>query len=141
MDTTRCLTHFQFPPPAAPAAARLQHPHIVPILEVGHHDGWHFFSMRLIRGGTLAERMKRARFTPDAAARLLVKVARAVHHAHQHGILHRDLKPNNTLLDAQGEPHLTDFGLAKMMEDSRDLTYSAAILGTPAYMAPEQALG
>lgn len=125
----------------AEAAARLEHPNIVPILEVGHHDGWHFFSMRLIEGGTLAERMKRARFTPDAAARLLVKVARAVHHAHQHGVLHRDLKPTNILLDAQGEPHLTDFGLAKIVEDSRDLTYSAAILGTPAYMAPEQAIG
>ena len=125
----------------AEAAARLQHPNIVPILEVGHHDGWHFFSMRLIEGGTLADRMRRARFTPEGAARLLVKVARAVHHAHQHGVLHRDLKPTNILLDPQGEPHLTDFGLAKMTEDSRDLTYSAAILGTPAYMAPEQALG
>jgi len=125
----------------AEAAARLQHPHIVPILEVGHHDGWHFFSMRLIEGGTLAAWMREWPVSPEAAARLLAKVARAVHHAHQHGVLHRDLKPTNILLDPQGEPHLTDFGLAKILEDSRDLTYSAAVLGTPAYMAPEQAIG
>ncbi|MEN9573643.1 MAG: hypothetical protein RL514_1498 [Verrucomicrobiota bacterium] len=125
----------------AEAEARLQHPNIVPILEVGHHDGWHYFSMRFIEGGTLATRMQQGRMPPKAAARLIVKVARAVHHAHQHGVLHRDLKPTNILLDAQGEPQLTDFGLAKVMEDSRDLTLSAAVLGTPAYMAPEQALG
>ncbi len=125
----------------AESAAKLAHPNIVPILEVGHHDGWHFFSMRLIEGGTLAARMVEMRFKPEEAARLLVKVARAVHHAHLHGVLHRDLKPTNILLDAHGEPHLTDFGLAKMVEESRDLTHSAAVLGTPAYMSPEQALG
>jgi WD40 repeat protein/tRNA A-37 threonylcarbamoyl transferase component Bud32 len=125
----------------AESAARLEHPNIVPILEVGHQDGWHFFSMRLIEGGTLGDRLKAKPFTPEEAAKLLIKIARAVHHAHQHGVLHRDLKPTNILLDTQGEPHLTDFGLAKTSEEGRELTRSMAVLGTPAYMSPEQALG
>lgn len=125
----------------AEAAARLQHPHIVPILDVGSVEGWHYLSMRLVAGGTLAGRLQQGRLPVDAAVRIIGVIARAVHHAHQHGVLHRDLKPTNILLDARGEPHLTDFGLAKIVEHNRDFTLTSAVLGTPAYMAPEQAAG
>jgi WD40 repeat protein len=168
----------------AQAAARLDHPHIVPIYEVGQYESQHFFSMKLIEGGTLAEISPKSRvqrpksaetspqstvhgpqsgeagpksreassestvqprkssgFSPKSAARIVATVARAVHYAHQRGILHRDLKPTNILLDERGEPHVTDFGLAKLAEDDSSLTLSMAILGTPAYMAPEQASG
>jgi WD40 repeat protein len=123
------------------AAARLDHPNIVPIQEVGEDRGWHFFSMQLIGGGTLADLIRTDRPGPAPAAELLRKVARAVEHAHRRGILHRDLKPTNILLDAAGEPHLTDFGLAKVVEQESDLTLTHAVLGTPAYMSPEQAAG
>lgn len=123
------------------AAARLSHPNIVPIHEVGEDRGWHYFSMRLVEGGTLADLIRERRPEPRAAVALLLKLARAVEHAHQRGILHRDLKPTNILLDQQGEPHLTDFGLAKVTEQDSDLTLSHAVLGTPAYMSPEQASG
>jgi len=123
------------------AAARLDHPNIVPIHEVGEDRGWHYFSMQLVEGRTLADLIREARPEPHATAALLVKLARAVEHAHQRGILHRDLKPTNILLDAQGEPHLTDFGLAKVSELDSDLTHTHAVLGTPAYMSPEQAAG
>jgi serine/threonine protein kinase/tetratricopeptide (TPR) repeat protein len=129
----------------AEAAARLDHPHIVPIYEIGEYEGQHYFSMKLIEGGTLAglnaECGVRNAEWQERVARLLATVARAVHYAHQRGILHRDLKPTNILLDEQGEPHVTDFGLAKLAEDDSSLTLSAAILGTPDYMAPEQAAG
>ncbi len=123
------------------AAARLDHPHIASIYEAGQQDGWHFFSMKLIEGPTLARRLEGKPMLPREAGPLFVKIARAVHHAHQRGVLHRDIKPNNILLDAQGEPHLTDFGLAKIMETDASLTHTNAVLGTPAYMPPEQATG
>jgi WD40 repeat protein/tRNA A-37 threonylcarbamoyl transferase component Bud32 len=123
----------------AEAAANLDHPNIVPIYEVGEHEGQHYFSMKLITGGSLTSRIPELVKDPKAAARLVARVARAVHHAHQRGILHRDLKPANILVDSKGEPHVTDFGLAKRTTDAAGLTRSNAIVGTPSYMAPEQA--
>jgi WD40 repeat protein len=131
----------------AEAAANLDHPHIVPIYEVGEHEGQHFFSMKLIDGPSLAKRLadkKPAAVSKDEerqAATLVAAVARAVHHAHQRGILHRDLKPGNILLDAGQEPYVTDFGLARKVEGDSRLTHTGAILGTPRYMAPELARG
>src|SRR5262245_42529295 len=136
----------------AAAAARLDHPNIVPIYEIGEHEGQHYFTMKLVDGGTLANvaasrksaadlPSDKSAELPQAAATIMEKVARAVHYAHQRGILHRDLKPTNILLDDKREPHITDFGLAKLAEDDSSLTMTAAILGTPAYMSPEQASG
>jgi WD40 repeat protein/tRNA A-37 threonylcarbamoyl transferase component Bud32 len=122
-------------------AAGLDHPHIVPIYEVGEHEGQHFFSMKLIEGGGLNQYLERYSREPRRAAALLATIAEAVHYAHQRGILHRDLKPANILLDERGQPHVTDFGLAKKTAGSTDLTQSGALVGTPNYMAPEQALG
>jgi eukaryotic-like serine/threonine-protein kinase len=123
----------------AESAAHLDHPHILPIYEVGEHLGEHYFSMKLIEGGNLSQRIRNSALPPSAAARLMEKVARAVHFAHQHGILHRDLKPANILLDGDSHPYVADFGLAKRIERDAGLTQSGAILGTPSYMAPEQA--
>lgn len=130
----------------ARAAASLDHPNIIPIYEVGECEGRQFFTMKLAEGGSLAagnrsNPAKPGRATPGAAAALLVKVARAVHHAHQRGILHRDLKPHNILLDAEGEPMVADFGLAKQGARDAELTVSGTVLGSPNYMAPEQAEG
>jgi tRNA A-37 threonylcarbamoyl transferase component Bud32 len=125
----------------AEAVALLDHPGIVPVYEVGEHDGQRYFSMKLVDGGNLAERLASFRAKPRAAAALMIEAAEAVHHAHMRGILHRDLKPANILVDRQGHPHITDFGLAKLMESDVELTASGAIMGTPAYMSPEQAAG
>jgi eukaryotic-like serine/threonine-protein kinase len=122
-------------------AARLDHPHIVPIYEVGEHNGQHYFSMKLIEGASLVREMGGFTADPRAAARLIATVARAVHHAHQRGVLHRDLKPGNILIDKEGQPHVADFGLAKRIEGESDQTLSGAVVGTPCYMAPEQAAG
>ncbi len=125
----------------AEAAARLEHRNIVPIYEVGEHDGLQYFSMRLIEGGSLAQ--CRSRYTHDArsAAALLETLSRAVHFAHERGVLHRDLKPANVLIDRGGEPYVTDFGLAKRLSGDASLTRSGAIFGTPSYVAPEQLEG
>ncbi len=123
------------------AAAALDHPNIVPIYEVGEVEGRPYFTMPYFAGGNLAAQIPRLLDDPRAAITLLASVARAVHHAHQRGILHRDLKPSNILLDDLGVPHVTDFGLAKPLAADARLTVSGATLGTPGYMAPEQALG
>ena len=129
----------------AEAAANLDHPNIVPIYEVGENEGNHYFSMKLIEGGNLAHRM-----TSDAgpgankneqraAAALLATIARAVHHAHQRGILHRDLKPANILMDKEGQPYVTDFGVARRVGGQSSSTQTGHLVGTPSYMSPEQA--
>jgi len=125
----------------AEAAASLEHPGIVPIHEVGERDGSCYFSMKFIEGGQLDEVVRRTPMSLRQAAELIAKVARTVHYAHEHGILHRDIKPGNILLDAKGEPQLTDFGLARLIESESTVTRTREVLGTPSYMAPEQALG
>jgi predicted Ser/Thr protein kinase len=125
----------------AEAAAQLDHPNIVPIYEIGEHEGQQYFSMKLIEGRALAQDGEAFQKDLKSAARLMATVARAVHHAHQRGILHRDLKPANVLLDAQNQPYVSDFGLAKLARSDGSLTQSGAIVGTPGYMPPEQAAG
>src|SRR5437660_4543692 len=125
----------------AEAAAHLEHPGIVPIHEVGERDGQCYFSMKFVEGGQLDEVVRRTPMPIRRAAELIAKVARTVHYAHEHGILHRDIKPGNILLDAKGEPHLTDFGLARLVESESSVTHTLDVLGTPSYMAPEQAVG
>lgn len=136
------------------AAARLSHPNIVPVYEVGEHNGQPWFSMQFIRGTTLSERLMKGPMTPREAVALLVPIVDAISAAHRAGVLHRDLKPSNILIAADGTPFVTDFGLAKqvnveeepivsvgMDSDLTRLTQSGAILGTPAWMSPEQAAG
>jgi WD40 repeat protein len=125
----------------AQMVATLDHPNIVPIYEVGAVQGRRFFSMKLVEAPSLAERINNGSFDSRAIARLMAAVARAIHHAHERGILHRDLKPSNILIDGRGEPLVADFGLARLVEGGSELTRSGAIVGTPAFMAPEQADG
>ncbi|HZW29628.1 MAG TPA: serine/threonine-protein kinase [Isosphaeraceae bacterium] len=125
----------------AEAVAQLDHPHIVPIYEVGECRGRRYFSMKLIAGTGLDKHLADFLADPRAAARLVAVIAEAVHHAHERGILHRDLKPGNILVDERGQPHVTDFGLAKRITTESGLTHSGAIMGTPLYMSPEQASG
>src|SRR6266850_2014643 len=126
----------------AEAAASLDHPNILPIYEVGQaEDGLPFFSMKYAAGGSLQKAEPALRGEPRESVRLMAKVARAVQYAHEHGVLHRDLKPGNILLDGRDEPFVTDFGLAKWLDTSTDLTRTLAIFGTPGYIAPEQAKG
>ncbi len=125
----------------AEAAALMDHPNIVPIYEVSEYEGRPFFSMKLVGGGCLTDHLPRLRRDVRAGVMVLLKVARAVHYAHQRGILHRDLKPANVLVDERGEPLVTDFGLAKRFETDGGLTRTGAIVGTANYMAPEQARG
>jgi serine/threonine protein kinase/Tfp pilus assembly protein PilF len=125
----------------AEAAASLEHPGIVPIHEVGEREGTCYFSMGFIEGDQLDAVVRREPMSVRRAAELIAKVARTVHYAHEHNILHRDIKPGNILLDQEGEPHLTDFGLARLVETESTITRTMEVLGTPSYMAPEQAVG
>ena len=125
----------------AQAAANLDHPNILPIYEVSESEGLPFFSMKFAGGGSLLEAAPMLRRDPRRAVALMAKVARAVQYAHVQGILHRDLKPGNILLDGGGEPLVSDFGLAKWLEPISDLTRTPSIFGTPGYIAPEQVNG
>ncbi len=125
----------------AESVARLQHPSIVQIFEVGHHENCAYIALELVDGGNLAQRIKSAPFIAREAARWMQTLAQAVHYAHQHGVIHRDLKPANILLAKDGTPKITDFGLARQTASDRRLTEFGDVLGTPCYMAPEQAWG
>src|SRR5580658_3696645 len=125
----------------AASAAGLSHPNIVAIHEIGEHQGRHFFSMEFVAGRTLADLLRDGPLPAKAAAGYLERVAVAVHYAHGRGVLHRDLKPSNILIDGEGRPRVTDFGLAKRFDDQSDLTLTGQVLGTPAYISPEQAGG
>ncbi|MFO0948609.1 MAG: serine/threonine-protein kinase [Planctomycetota bacterium] len=125
----------------AESAARLEHPNVVPVHEVGEWDGQPYFSMKLVNGTTLARRLETGPLPAREAASLLIPICQAIGEAHRRGILHRDLKPSNILIDADGRPHVSDFGLAKRVETGSQVTRSGLILGTPSYMAPEQAAG
>jgi hypothetical protein len=125
----------------AEAAACLQHPNIVSVHRVGVQDGRHYYAMDLIDGPSLAQRLARGPLPGCAAARYMAAIARAIDHAHRHGVLHRDLKPGNILLDADDQPHVADFSLAKRLTAGAGCTRTGSVLGTPSYMAPEQATG
>ncbi len=133
-DVTRFRTE-------AEAVARLDHANIVPIYEVGEAGGQPYFTMKLMEGGNLAARLKSGPLPARATAVIIAKIARAVQHAHERGVLHRDIKPGNILFDTAGEPFLTDFGLAKLTNVDSSVTLSQSMLGTPQYMSPEQAAG
>src|ERR1700751_3044618 len=123
----------------AEAAAKLNHPFVVPIHEIGQRKGRCYFSMGLVEGGRLDQVAKREPMSPRQATEVIAKLARTAHYAHQHGVVHRDIKPGNILLDTKGEPHLTDFGVARLLETENDATCTIEVSGTPSYMAPEQA--
>ena len=125
----------------AQTAAALNHTNIVHIYEVGEIDGAPFFSMEFVEGGTLGDQLRKGLPTPRKAAELLMTIARALHFAHQHGVIHRDMKPGNVLIDPDGVPKVADFGIAKRLGNDSQLTLSGAVIGTPTYMAPEQAGG
>jgi TolB-like protein/predicted Ser/Thr protein kinase/Tfp pilus assembly protein PilF len=125
----------------AEAAAHLDDPHIIPIYEIGERDGACYYSMKFIEGSQLDKVIGSELMPLRKAAELMAKLARTLDYAHQHGVLHRDVKPGNILLDAKGEPHLTDFGLARLVETESTVTRTLEVLGTPSYMAPEQAVG
>jgi tRNA A-37 threonylcarbamoyl transferase component Bud32 len=123
------------------AVARLAHPNIVPVYQVGEHQGLPYFAMEHLAGGSLADRLAKGPLPAREAACLVEVLARAMQHAHERGIVHRDLKPANVLLKRDGEPKITDFGLAKVLGEDGEATRTGAIMGTPAYLAPEQAEG
>ncbi len=123
----------------ARAIARLQHPNIVRLYEIGESEGHPFFTLELLEAGSLKDKLDGVPWPPRKAARLVRTLAKAIHHAHERDIIHRDLKPANVLLAADGAPKITDFGLARQLDTSGCQTPSDAVLGTPSYMAPEQA--
>lgn len=125
----------------AKSAARLDHPHIVPVYELGEHEGRPYLCMKLIEGETLLHRLSRGALSAEEAARIMIPLCEAVQYAHDNSVLHRDIKPSNILIDPTGAPILTDFGLAKDMRDPATVTRTGAVVGTPAYMSPEQAAG
>ncbi len=125
----------------ASAVARLRHPNVVTVFEVGEHEDGPWFAMEFVEGRSLAELARQKPFPPERAAELVRKLAGAIHHAHEQGVLHRDLKPSNVMMDAEGEPRILDFGLAKTNAQGSDLTQTGAVLGSPSYMPPEQAKG
>src|SRR5262249_3089580 len=125
----------------AQAVAHLQHPHIVQIFEAGSHAALPYFTLEYLEGGSLADKVREHPLPPQEAARAVEQLARGIAYAHQRGVVHRDLKPENVLLTKQGTPKVTDFGLAKRVEGSGQLTATGAVMGTPSYMAPEQAAG
>jgi WD40 repeat protein len=125
----------------ARALARLRHPHILQVHDLAEHDGLPFMALEYVEGGSLADRLRAGPLPPTETARLIEVLAEAVHHAHREGVVHRDLKPANVLLTADGTPKVADFGLARLREADDRLTHSGAVVGTPAYMAPEQARG
>ena len=125
----------------AQAVAKLRHPGIVSIHQVGEEDGNHFFSMDLVEGGDLDDWLDGRPMEDAEAARLVRKIAEAVQYAHDEGIVHRDLKPRNILMDAEGNPHVTDFGIAKRLDGDSQLTVTGVVMGSPSYMSPEQAEG
>src|SRR6185503_14335186 len=123
----------------AEAAANLQHPNIVAIHEVGEHEDRHYFSMDYVEGQNLSALVREGPLPPAKAAELVKTISEAIQYAHQRGILHRDLKPQNVLIDELGQPRVTDFGLAKQIHSDSSLTQTGAIMGSPSYMSPEQA--
>ena len=125
----------------AESAAQLDHWGIVPIYEIGEHEGQHYFSMAYVEGESLADKIRKGPMEPCEAAKLCEKIAEAIAYAHEKGVIHRDLKPANILLDREDTPKVTDFGLAKQVESDRDLTRTGAVMGTPSFMPPEQASG
>ncbi|MFO0969786.1 MAG: serine/threonine-protein kinase [Gemmataceae bacterium] len=125
----------------AEAAARLSHPNIVAVFEVGEQQGQHYFTMEFVEGESLSQKLVQGALPPREAARYVRQMARGIHYAHQRGIIHRDLKPSNIIIDPSGEPQITDFGLAKRLDNDSKQTRTGAVLGTPSYMAPEQAQG
>ena len=125
----------------AEAVARLQHPNIVQVHEVGEHEGLPYAALEFVEGGTFAERLKRGPVSPREAAEVIATLAGAMHLAHSRNIIHRDLKPANILLDAEGSPKVTDFGLVRQLDSDIGQTQTGAVVGTPSYMSPEQAAG
>lgn len=125
----------------ARAAARLDHSGIVPVYEIGEYNDQHFFTMGFVEGQSLSDKVRDTTLSPRLAAQITRQIAQAVAHAHDHGVIHRDLKPSNVLMDVNEQPKVTDFGLARTVEQDVGLTQTGAVMGTPSYMAPEQAAG